>query len=444
MVRKATIFIWVLILVLTGTTLRARGVEEQTSADWVVYAQILTCGVALLLGAVQLRRTGIRGTGSRLLILHLGAVLASAIFSDHTTQVVGYWILLAGLAVSTIALVQTADGTKDLIRLEAIWLGVVLAMVVKDALAGVLGFGRGGDFMAGGRLGMGTTNASRLSWDAALVFWVSFGRGYRHLKWLMWVPQSALVAIVFLSRTRMSMLVMMLGGMVKTWFSGPLRGQNSAAKRGLATCGLLAAVTLAGVAQSVRAPGMEALWQVFNRGQDVAQLTSLTGRTEVWAVVIRRILDEPANLIFGHGYGVSRFVINDAVDGPAWFAFDSHNAYLEFPLSVGIVGSTTFLLFVAYGALWLIRAPRLRPIYTPAFTTRALSVLAMALMFSLTQANLARKIEPSFALFIFYILILDRRWTLRSRSGARPEPRAREGVDFGRRGDRGERAMLVG
>ena len=78
--------------------------------------------------------------------------------------------------------------------------------------------------------------------------------------------------------------------------------------------------------------------------------SNLTGRTEIWALVISFIPQKP---ILGYGYsgfwlGASpeSYVVNQVLGGPIMY---SHNGYLETLLTLGVVGLVFVLLFIGTG-----------------------------------------------------------------------------------------------
>lgn len=78
--------------------------------------------------------------------------------------------------------------------------------------------------------------------------------------------------------------------------------------------------------------------------------SNLTGRTEIWSLVIAFIPQRP---ILGYGYsgfwlGASpeSFVVNRVIGGPVMY---SHNGYLEIFLNLGVIGFLLTLVFIATG-----------------------------------------------------------------------------------------------
>jgi len=95
----------------------------------------------------------------------------------------------------------------------------------------------------------------------------------------------------------------------------------------------------------------------------LGRASNLTGRTEIWSLVISFIPNKP---ILGYGYsgfwmGASpeSFVVNRVLRGPVMY---SHNGYLEMLLALGAIGLLLTLVFIGIGirrALYLSRQRQL-------------------------------------------------------------------------------------
>ena len=73
-----------------------------------------------------------------------------------------------------------------------------------------------------------------------------------------------------------------------------------------------------------------------------APLWSLSGRGEVWGLVVTKILDYP---MLGYGTGVIRDVMKE--QGDKWFFNGSHNSYFDAALYAGLPGGFVLVLFMA-------------------------------------------------------------------------------------------------
>jgi O-antigen ligase len=82
----------------------------------------------------------------------------------------------------------------------------------------------------------------------------------------------------------------------------------------------------------------------------VGRSSSLTGRTEIWGLVISFIAQRP---ILGYGYSAfwlgaspESFVVNQVLRGPVMY---SHNGYLEMLLTLGAIGLLLTVVLIGTG-----------------------------------------------------------------------------------------------
>jgi O-antigen ligase len=147
----------------------------------------------------------------------------------------------------------------------------------------------------------------------------------------------------------------------------------------------------------------------LNRYQDLDEMMSLTGRSEIWLHALSRVVEGWIPLILGHGYGVSRFVINEGHQVPSFFASHAHNALIEVVLTTGILGLIPFVTMVAYSGRWLTRFRELGERYSHHFVLRAICTTLIIWVSSLTESHLGMKIGPIAMIYFFYVVALDRR-----------------------------------
>lgn len=149
-------------------------------------------------------------------------------------------------------------------------------------------------------------------------------------------------ACLLLSDNRGSMGALALAGVVA------LLGRRLAA---LAALGLVAAC---GVLLLAVAPGLaDAVGALVSRSGQLDEVTTLTGRTEIWAASWRLIEQAP---LLGHGFASSRELLPAAWnDGYGWTTTSAHNLWLQAWLTTGAVGLV--LVLGAQGA-WLWQALR--------------------------------------------------------------------------------------
>jgi len=198
------------------------------------------------------------------------------------------------------------------------------------------------------------------------------------------------------------------GGVIRLWFQQGIQRGNLNLWIAI-PCFVVAAVVFAILALSFELPGATTAFNIFNRGQDIDSVVSLTGRTEIWSYAFRKVFDEPASLFFGHGYGISRLVLNEGYGGPDFYISHLHNSFIETLFSLGLLGIVAFLVLGIYSIKWLIRFHQLHQDFSAEFTLRAVSIVPMLLLNSFMESSMACKINPVMLLYFFYLVVLDRR-----------------------------------
>jgi hypothetical protein len=91
----------------------------------------------------------------------------------------------------------------------------------------------------------------------------------------------------------------------------------------------------------------------LTRSGDPKELTTLTGRTDVWPIAWRIIGDRP---LLGHGTGTSQALFDDATRRGLiwWHAFNAHNVFLTVAIEQGLVGLVLMALALL-AAAWRLR-----------------------------------------------------------------------------------------
>lgn len=408
---KLSIAVWVGVLILVGTYIRSRPGDTVPEADWLVIAQLLTCFFGGVLGILLMWKRTYFGFGTKVLLVYLVASAFSAVFSPYPKIVSGYWILLSGASLLTMGLVQQAQTQKGLSQIENVWLITLTVLLLKDTMTALL-FPEMQeiDSVSGPiRLGMGVTHANKISLLAALAFWVSFKKDEMKHPLLLWLPRLLFLLIIVLSRSRVSMVCFIVGGVVRSWFRHSSQPGKSSNLRIATPCFVLVVIISGILALSLELPGVNTAFNSFNRGQDIDTIMSLTGRTEVWHYSIKRVFDDSYSLLFGHGYGVSRLVLNEGTRVPSFFAYHTHNGFIEVLLSTGLLGAVPFAVLVIYSIMWLTGFSQLRQRFSLEFALRAISVVSMVLISSITNPYVGTKINPIMIIYIFYLLALDKR-----------------------------------
>jgi O-antigen ligase len=400
--------VWVGILVLTGTYFRVRSADAVPETDWLVTAQLLICCLGGVLGISLIKKQSSLGIGTKVLIGYVISAGLSAIFSPYPKIVVGYWILLAGASLLTIGLTESARTQKALNRIENIWLLIITLLLAKDTVIAIF-FQDFSEIQEGSepyRLGMGLTHANEMSLLATLAFWVSFKEEGGKRPLVLWITRAFFILVILLTRTRIAIIGFMTVVVVYHWFR---YGFKRLHLRIIIFCLFLSGICIGILALSFELNWATTAFRFFNRYQDVDTILSFTGRTEIWFYAIKKVFESPISLFFGHGYGISRLVINEEMGGPSFYASHTHNTLIEVILTMGLLGFIPFIIMIALSLRWLTRFRILRQEFSTAFTLRAISVMCIILVSFTTEAYLGMKIGPIGIIYLFYFLALDRR-----------------------------------
>ncbi len=400
---------WVAIMVLTGTYLRVRDIEQATQIDWLVAARLAACLAGAGIGVILLRRGERGGPGRVAVLAYMVAAALSVLFGVDRTLVLGYWVLLAGGLLLTLGLVACAD-ERRLQRVEQTWVVVMVVLLLKDAAIGILAPQLQESYGVEGavRLGMGVTHANALGFGASLAFWLSFLPKPQGGRWVLWLLRLLLLAIVVLSWSRNAMISLVAGGLLRAWLrqsERPLEGFHVRwfLLGSTATAAVLVALLLT---MNVK-PVVEAAL-AFNRTSSLGSVTRLSGRSEIWPLAVEKSTSEPLRMMFGHGFGASRLVLNDERETLGFYAANAHNTLLEVVLTTGIFGLIAFAGIVAVSGRWLIRYRAMNAWAPAGMALRAATTLGIILIHSVTESIMGTRIGPVTLLWVFYVAVADR------------------------------------
>jgi O-antigen ligase len=306
------------------------------------------------------------------------------VFLAALTALSALWSLDPGVTLRrSLAVVMTAVfglwlaarfSWRDLIRLIAAMFAVLAA---GSLIAGALfpGFGVMQEIHVGAWKGLWwekNTLGAMMAW-ASLAFCAAAAaapeRAERRV-WLAFLLLAVVLVVLSTSRTALLATLVAVGGPVAI----------TLARRGFGFAAAIVFLFLLGggavIAALIIGPGviLEAL------GRDA----TLTGRTDIWAVLISQIAERP---LTGYGYGV----FWEVEDGPAflvrqqtaWPVPTAHNAWLETALAIGVPATVFAFALVAVG---LVRAAGRLLAGLSAYW--ALPFLVSWLVVSLSESNL--------------------------------------------------------
>jgi len=195
-------------------------------------------------------------------------------------------------------------------------------------------------------------------------------------RWLLWAGFALSCAMVGLSQSATGAIALTVL-IVLVWFSGSLRLRATILIPLLIGCALLLVGGVAWLQQ-----------HAADVAQYVGRETTLTGRTELWAVAIMMIQRHPW---LGYGFGgFWRGPIGDSGEfwrAVRWNAPHAHNGYIDLTLDLGLLG---LAIFVAGLAIALIAAvSRARSARTTS-AVAPLVVLAFLVIYNLTESSVLR------------------------------------------------------
>lgn len=160
--------------------------------------------------------------------------------------------------------------------------------------------------------------------------------------------------------------------------------------------------------------GFQQLTETVARGQSTEQLTSLTGRDEIYRTAWQLFTEQP---LIGYGYQSGRSVFLQRI---AWGPGNSHSALVDIAISMGAVGLLAYLLlFVRMGRSFA-GLLRRRSITAENLWARELAPLtAMLLLMGITVNGFSGPVGAQPILLAFAVLAADAWW----RSTRRAQPR---------------------
>jgi O-antigen ligase len=417
------VLVWAAILILNGTYLRQRDAIAAVSMDWLVATRLLAAGLGVLMGAYLLAKKPHRlGTGSKLIIGYVLLAFASALFSDYFRVSAAYWFSFAGASLLTVGIASNLRSMREISRIETWYLVIVGACILKDAVISYTSPELHASHSGGSatRLGTGVVSPTTLACTSAIIFWMLFKIDGGRANLLVWALRFVYLAIMAMTRSRMAMIGCLAGAFAWAYMlSGASHPKGTAVRAAIGSLIPASALLILLLFAFEFGPLINAV-TAFNRGDDINSVTSITGRTEIWPVVVDNIANSIRTATVGHGFGVSGALLHEVADKLRFIPHHSHNTLLEFLLTMGIPGGILFFLMVVYGFRWF-RVFRESMPGEVIHKTAAVGVVIhiMILINSITETYIVRRVNLVQMVMVMYMALLGQTEVLKGKTSRR-------------------------
>jgi len=336
--RPALLVYFALLAFMTDALLRPRGAGE-TSADWESLLKLaiwLGAGIIGLPHMAHLQKAFSR-PGPVLLLIYVVVSLFSAFYAPDPTYSLGCAVSMAGLfafAFALSALLRAEQILWTLVLSQAVFLSIGWVVFYVNPELGASPFYTVNGYIdrfcgiAGQADSMGSICAKYLG--AIFLLWHA-GR----CKLIHAVPLAALGLVSLIASDARTAMIALAAGIAAVLLLRSRWGLAAFTFLGLTAFLLLQVTPL----------HMDGVMSGFSRSGDPSELSTLTGRLEIWEFSIQKIQESP---IFGFGYNSSKVVLGQHLGFENGLMIDTaHNLWLQNMLSVGLLGTLPLLaLFV--------------------------------------------------------------------------------------------------
>lgn len=298
---------------------------------------LLILGAAGVVGLLRRggARLGARGALAWLVIAYLGLLAASALWSDDLSlsarRLLAFTMMSAAIA-ATVRRVPAEDVVAWALLASAGYVGIALAVE--------LGTGAFQPSSYGYRFS-GVYHPNTLGTFCAMLALAAAAIAPRSTRrWLVYAMGAAAVALLVLTRSRTSLVAVLLALTVQRLAGArPSRGILALVVVSWAACLALL------VGGDALLPRMAGALLMERTDTDVG---SFSGRTWLWDVLLEYVAQRPVL-----GYGLGGFWtprhLQEVYRGAGWAAAHAHSTYIEQLLQVGVVGLAIYVLTALAG-----------------------------------------------------------------------------------------------
>ena len=325
-----------LLIFLADISLRGSG-SEGGSLDAQSLVKLMMWGGSLIIATIRFETLRVAIFAPKPLLLIAYALFAILTAAWSTTPVYSFGAGIALLSVVAIcALAFEMLSHQQIIKVVMIALSIFISISVARLSISVALGGAFGEFRYAGFAGS-PNNLGRLGGLLILFVWLYQGHEQQHKIRKLFLYILGL-AVLFVSHSRTAMVA----AAVSIWATLSRRRQLTF----LLIVGFVAAILFALVEN--RLLDIDRGTEAVSRSGRASEITTLTGRTSIWAYGWKKFQDNP---LIGHGYAATReFMPREYFTMYGWTTTTLHNTILQSLATTGVIG-TTFLILI-----WLLQA----------------------------------------------------------------------------------------
>ena len=329
------------VLVVLLSDLSLRGASSRLDAQSAVKFALWFSGLLLLPWHAGILRLAAKDTPTLALLLFGLWALATTLYSITPLYTFAAALAFLGLWVTAVTLATSVDPARSVAWLTSTLYGMAAASLLLYLGApsiAMVAYENSTTLRLGGIFG----NANALGGVSALalllVFTAWFSPLSRAMRWLSVMVVPVCLATLALSQSRTAMLGLAAG--VTAVF---------VRRHPFALLPLLA-FAASTVVLVLGFPGfVDTLIALVARSGRIEQVTTFTGRTEIWAFVVSAIEKAP---LLGYGFASTKELIPAGYAGPyGWTTSSAHNLWLQTWVTTGAIG-LLLVLTSQLGSLW--------------------------------------------------------------------------------------------
>lgn len=336
------------VAVVLVSDLSLRGRVDGIDAQSVVKFAVWMSGLLLLPWRAGVLRLATRDLSTFALLLFGLWALASTVYSISPRYTLAASLCFLGIWCTAVVVATTVDTTRSLLWVAGtLWTMAAssLLMLALAPSAAMVLYENSTTLRLGGVFGNANALGGVCSLALLLVVLAWFSPVDRRVVVLTLLVVPVCLACLVLTQSRTSMLALAAAIAAVT-----LRRHPFLLLPGV-LLGAMAVVVLMGYPGAV-----DGVVGLVARAGRVEQVSTFTGRTEIWAFVVSAIRDAP---VLGYGFASTKELIPAGYAGPyGWTTASAHNLWLQTWVTTGVVG----LALVVASQLGSLKALVMKPL----------------------------------------------------------------------------------